>query len=301
MIVLVELLRQRRAYLPARCRLDRTGILELARYGVPILLGTAGGVVLGMSDRFLISHFHGVGVAGVYALAYALAFRIDTLTMFMSAAAFPLLIHDYEAGRRDQVAFELSRLIALFSAAFAPACTGVALIAGPLVTLLLGPEFHDASSYIVPLMPGVFAAGIHHYLSRPLMLAAKTQPQLYLTLAGAVLNVSLNLVLLPRHGAMAAAWTSSACLILVSVGTYLWSLRYLPYRQDWRGLTKIAAATALMALAVSVSGRSAAPHWALLVKIAVGMGVYGAAALVLDVPGARRTVRRILRRRAAVG
>lgn len=290
--VCVELLRRFRAYVPDKLTFDRARTRELVGYGLPIMAAAVGGLALDFSDRFLIARFFDVATAGVYVVAYSLALRVEQLSMLFASGAFPLLIHDYETGTKEQVGVELSRLIRVFAMFFAPAAAGLALVAHPLVATLLGREFHDAAGYVVWLAPGIFAMGLHRYLTKPFQLAGNNRPFVVVLGVVAVLNVVANLVLLPAFGPIAAAWTTSAGLTLVAGITYVWSRRFLPYGIDWRAMGGVAIATGAMCAVVLWSTAGLRDPWVvLLARIGVGIVTYAAAALVF-VPELRRFVMR---------
>jgi O-antigen/teichoic acid export membrane protein len=295
-VVAAELARNPREFLPGRFRPSRHEVVELARFGLPMLASTIGGVVLDMSDRFLIARYYGVGVAGVYTVANNIGLRVDALTISMISAAFPLLIREYEDKRPENAGRELSRLITVYCSFFVPACTGMALVAGPLTAVMLGREFRDAGLFLAPLMPGVFFTGLHHYVVKPFGLAAENRPTLVIVTLSAAVNVALNLLLLRRMGPVIAGWTTSFSLLVMTALTYRWSRRFLPYRLDWAGLARIAGATAVMVASVLAVGFVHRPAAALTVRVAVGAGSYLVAALALDVVGGRALAARFYRR-----
>lgn len=293
---IIEMIRRFRAYVPRTFRHDGEHRRELVRFGLPIMIGALGGVALDLSDRFLLARYYGLGTAGVYVAAYGLAIKIDAVTMMVASAAFPLLVHDYESKARDRVGRDLARLVSAFTALYAPAVCGVALISVPLVSLVLGPDFGDAADYVVPLMPGVFMMGVDRYLSKAFQLAGNNRPRLYIILAAAIVNVGLNLALLPTYGPIVAAWTTSIGYVLMTVSGYLWSRLLFSYSLEWATLGKIACAVTLMCASVLFATRGIEnPAVLLAARVGIGVATYALAALALDILGVRS---RLLRRKA---
>jgi O-antigen/teichoic acid export membrane protein len=101
----------------------------------------------------------------------------------------------------------------------------IALFAGPLITLLFGPQFVRTVGVLqIHVISLVFAAlGIARgrYLIAQNMLGFT----LGATYFGAVLNVGLNLILLPRYGATGAAW---ATVIAYAGSNYFSGLLWKP-------------------------------------------------------------------------
>ena len=292
-VVAIELGRRFRAYIPKIWRPDPQQRALLLRFGFPIMASALAGVALNLSDRFLVAHLFGLSAAGEYAAAFALAIKVDAVAMLFVTSAFPLLVQDYDKGDVARVGADLSRLITVFATFFAPAVCGVALVARPVVALLLGPDFQQAHLLIVPLMPGVFMMGIERYVSKAFHLAGNNRPRMIIIAVAAVLNLGANLLLLPRYGLVAAAWTLSGGWVLVTVTEYVWSRRLLRYQVEWAALGKVALATGVMAAVALLASAGVTGSTArLLVRILVGVTCYAALGFALDLGGIRRRFRK---------
>jgi O-antigen/teichoic acid export membrane protein len=125
------------------------------------------------------------------------------------------------------------------------------------------------------------------YFHEAYVLGRKPRAMAVIMASSAILNLVLNLILTPRLGITGAALaTVIAYAVALSVcvvhGRTIFPLP-IPVK-TWAGA---GAATGLMALALLALPAPAIPVAALSLKIVVGAGVYGLAALVLDVAGCR--------------
>ena len=111
---------------------------------------------------------------------------------------------------------------------------GVSLFVRPLFALFLPGEYMAA----VPLIPIVCLAFVfptlHDHFRVPALLAKKTVSMLLAFATGAVANVVLNLLVVPKYGAVGAAWTSVATYALFS------GVGLLRYRQIDRYVPAVA-------------------------------------------------------------
>lgn len=295
-VSLIDVFRNFRSYVPRGLSVDRRTVHELVHYGAPILITSVAGTALLLSDRVLIAHFVNVASAGAYVVAYNMATKIHTLGLVVLAGAVPVLFQDYDSRPAELVGADLSRLVSVFVAFFAPATVGVALVARPLTQILLGSDFHDAADYIIPLMPGVFALGVSGYLTKPFQLASDNRPLIVVSFIAAVPQLLLLFMLLPVFGPVAAAYVTSSSLVLGAGISYVWSKRYLPWKLDWIVWGRIALALLGMCLAVLAIPESGHPAWLLAVRALVGVATYGTVAIALDIVGARVVLGRSLAR-----
>jgi O-antigen/teichoic acid export membrane protein len=294
--VIVEALLNGRRYWPQRFSFRKADLMPLLGYGAPVALVAASNVVLTVSDRFLIAHFCGTHAAGEYTIANSLVSKADSLTMFVGAAAFPLLVDRFEAHGPEQTARDLSRLITTFCAAYLPLTLGIALVAKPACDVLIGPDYSSAPSTMMALAPAVFAIGMLRYLIRPFQITAKPVPQLVLTALSGVLTLALNVVLIARFGPLGAAWGTAIGTTLCGIGHYLWAQRILPYSLEWPELGKITLATAGMAGCTLAALTIRLPSWgSLALACTTGGIVYLLLALWLNIANTRQHLQRLLR------
>lgn len=293
--VLVEGVLNGARYWPKRFHFRVADLMSLLSYGAPVALVAVSNVALTVSDRFLIAHFHGAHAAGEYTIANSMISKADSLTMFVGAAAFPLLVDRFEAHGPEQTARDLSRLITTFCAAYLPLTLGLALVAKPACDVLIGPQYASAPATMVALAPAVFAIGMLRYLTRPFQITANPLPQLVLTASSGVLTIALNFSLISQYGPLGAACGTTVGSILCCVGHYLWAQRVLPYSPEWRELGKILLGSLGMACTTMATLALALPSWLSLALAGITGGLtYLLFALWLDIAGTRRHFKQLL-------
>lgn len=184
------------------------------------------------------------------------------------------------------------RVVVVLAAVAAPAAVGVALVAQPLAAVMVGAPMRVMAAQVMPwvALAGLMNGVALYYASEAFALARRTGLRAALMAAPVVLNVALNVVLLPAVGLMGAVWATVASYALALVVLGVAGRRLAPLAWPWAELTKVAGAVAAMAVAVAVLP---APGGLaeLALKAAVGAAVYGLAALALDVAGMRGVLR----------
>jgi len=143
---------------PLRPRLDATRAARFVRFGVPVA-GTQVLIAAGSQiDTAVLAATLGVAALGQYALAFTLVMLPAVrLASVVKAVAFAALSRSAPVG----AAFERQAcsLLRQVSATCCPLALGLAVVAGDLVPLVLGPGWSDVSQLVVCLTPaGVVAA-----------------------------------------------------------------------------------------------------------------------------------------------
>ena len=269
----------------------------LLRVGVVVGIGATLTVSYGKVDQVLVLHYTGEHGAGLYGTAYLLLDRAQFAPMALIATIYPLLSAawpaDPERSRRIvQQGIEYMAIVSL------PAF-GFTLLAGrPLIRLLFGADFAPAGA-ILPVLMAAFVLTSLGYVAGYLALIVGRQGRFVgIAAAALVLNVVLNVILLPRYGYQAAAWVTLASEVIVIAAATRTTFPVLGLRVAPGRLPQIVAATAVMTAAVWALREAGA---GIVVLIAAAGLVYAAA---LPLTGGlrqedRRLVLSLLRRRPA--
>jgi O-antigen/teichoic acid export membrane protein len=272
-------------------------------YGVPISGGLIIGILLSSGDRFLISGFLGEAAVGAYAAGFQVASRvIDMIFLWAKSAVTPVLIAAYERGGTEE-----ARRVAPFGYALrlgigAPAALGIAMLADPICGLLIGESLRARAAEIVPwIAVAALLLGIGDYFSDAFMLAKKSLLHSILLLCPMILNLTLNLALLPTLGLRGAVIASVVAYGISAILQALIGRRYMKLPVPLGTTGKIALACACMAGVLWALPDLNEPI-NLVYKIGLGALTYGICAYVLDIAQVRGEAQRIWARiRQATG
>lgn len=272
---------------------------RLIAFGAPAAISFGFEYITASSDRFLVDHFLGPNAVGIYAVSYSLAERaVGAVFVALSVAGYPLMVRANEReGREGAWKQGLANAKILVTLA-TPALGGFVVAAPRIASVLVGPDYAvQAAAIMPPIGLAIFFFSLRaHYYANALDLANRTKLALFASVPGSLLNVALNLVLLPRIGLMGAVWSTVAAYALELAISVVQSRRVYPLPFPARDAVKAVIATALMCAALLwVPFQSAA--LGLVYQVCVGICTYAALAFLLDVAQVRRTAVLFLARR----
>lgn len=264
-----------------------------ALYGLPLSASILLELILSSSDRFLVGHYLGEAAVGVYAVGYSLADRtLAILFSWVTMAAVPLT---FAALERDGA--EAARVLCRQNAETLmflglPAAAGLAMVADPLAAVMAGPEFRAAAAAIIPwiALAGLLHGFTLHYLHHSFLFARRTELLVWIMAVPAVLNVILNVFLIPLLGLDGAILSTVLAYAVALVLSGIFGHRLFPLPIPGRALVEGVVATAAMA-----AGVTAVPDFGgiagLAVKVAAGALIYAGVAVALDLAGCRSRLR----------
>ena len=281
--------------LPAELRLARQGrfqadrALDYAHYGVPVSLSLILALALATTDRFMLAAFTGEASVGVYHAGYSLSNRtLDVLFIWLGMAGGPAAVAALERGGVEALKGQARELASLMVLICLPAAVGLALVAQPLADLLVGPALRTGAAHVTPWIAfsGFFAGITTYYFHTAFTLGRRTRRLLLAMAIPAGVNLALTFLLIPRWGLNGAMWATAASYLIGAVASWALGRSVTPLPIPWDVVARCAAATAGMALAVSLTPATGGVV-ELVSKAAVGAAVYAALALLLDAAGVR--------------
>jgi O-antigen/teichoic acid export membrane protein len=264
-----------------------------------LAIGIATGLFLSYYriDTVLVALFRDSREAGLYGAAFKFVEIAEVLVAAIGVTLFPSFARLVATGDA-RIIGALQRSLDVILAFSAPILVGVLLVADDLVTFTAGDEFAPAASALRLLVPYLALLFVSAILIRIAAALHVDRYVLVLAVTVLVLNVALNVALLPRYGYKVAAITSTAseAVVAVALSAIVW--RRLAFRPSLRYVWPVGLAAAAML----------ASYWLIplpaLIAVALASIVYGLVLVAL--PGTARDVvgalapdwRRLLRRAA---
>jgi O-antigen/teichoic acid export membrane protein len=218
-IVSVLLAGRRSRFRPAIGRVTPATILR----GLPLGAAAIAITVYYSFDTILLGVFRGDEEVAYYAAAYRIILPILALAGAVGTVAIPhlsfLVARDAPAASKEVA--RLSRQMVLVAL---PMAVGGALAAEPIIRLVYGPDFAPAVAPFRILVWSV--ATVYANAAFAFLLLARGGDRRYLlaVTAGAVANMALNLVVIPRAGMVGAAVVTIVSEVTV-LGLLSWSTR----------------------------------------------------------------------------
>ena len=171
-------------------------------------------------DQALVVRWHGAAEVGVYSIAV----HLGEMLWLLPGALTPLLVHSSAARagdpERDRTASRAVRLGVLVTLA---AAVPLALVAGPLLSRFAGGAYAGSAPALLALLPGIVAFAPGAVLAGDFIGRGRPNWNTQASLLTVLVNLVAGLLLIPEHGALGAAWSSS---IAYACGSLLMILRF---------------------------------------------------------------------------
>jgi O-antigen/teichoic acid export membrane protein len=243
------------------------GARALLAQAMPIGFAIVMGTLLLNVDTLLIGYLRTDAEVGFYSGAYRVVLVVTGLVSAFSNALFPSIAY-YSEHQREKLTLLLRYVARIYALGLFPIAVGGFFVAEPVMHLFFGNAFSNGGQALRILLFSLWlnsANALYFYL---LVSQREHSALLRVLVIQTVINVALNLLLIPRFGLVGAA---SATVVSDAVG-------YVCFRRTakiavpfLRPALKALPACAIMA-AVLYAGRS---HWlSAFILVPVGAIVY---------------------------
>lgn len=208
---------------------------ELLGFGLPLLLASSMDFVVVHTDTFLLGALRTAGEVGVYNVVFQLRsvglFFFYPITFLLPPVLTRLAASDEWAEARETYHVASKWLVL----ATTPVFLLLLLFPGPVIAVTFGADYRAGTTALRLLVLPVMVTSLLSANGSALVALGHNRSNLYVNGGAAVLNVALNVALIPRFGIVGAAAASAAAYVARDV-----VYTVLLYR--WEGLQPFSVA-----------------------------------------------------------
>ena len=221
---------------------DKETAKRMLRYSIPLIPTLIFWWITALSDRFMIigmlSGTLGESGAkaenGLYSAAQKLPTIITLLTnIFLDAWNFSAVTESSDKQSRTDFFTEIFKP---FSALLIIAGGGIILFSDLLTHIMVNASFIESAKFVPILVCSTVFSGLASFLGSVYTVEKKSSMSLLTSMVAAFSNIILNIILIPRMGAMGAAIATAFSYIILFSVRIINSKRFIPFKTDMRTL-----------------------------------------------------------------
>ena len=228
-----------------------TYLREYLQFSLPLTPNNFVRWVTDSSDRYLITYFLGLNSVGIYSAAYSFGSLIQLFVSPLQLILLPALSNLYDENKIDEIIVYMSHSLRYFLLVSIPAVFALSSLAKPLLRIFTTQDFLSGWLVIPIIALSGLLAGIFQIFVNIMFLVKETKSITYINLAGAVLNVLINLFLIPLIGILGAAISTLLAYFFMAVFCTHISLKYFKHEFYFRDIAKSVLSSVAMYFFVS--------------------------------------------------
>ena len=235
-------------------------------------------------DKQMIKWFTDTSVENGY---YEFAQRIEqmavTVVTSLSIVTMPRMANLFNLNQVDRLRNRLEQTIRFILLLAVPMCLGLMSVSDYLVPLYLGPGFERSAALLKIFSLLIIVVGLNNAVGKQVLMPVGRQKEYNMSvILGAIVNFSLNMIMIPRLFAMGAVTASVAAETSILLAFIYYSRDYVRLGWILRASVRYLIAGAAMAGAIVLSRRWIGISWkGLLIQVAGGGLIYIVTILLL--------------------
>lgn len=199
---------------------------ELLFYSFPLLFSGVLISVVKWIDTIMIGFFRSVSEVGIYNVALSTSYLMVIIPTAIMSLFLPIITENYSKKKYKEIKDISKNVIRWIFTLNIIAFTLILTFSKEILRLMFGQEYTLGNSSLIILLIGYLIFSFAHVHSNYLIMIKKTKLILLINLAMVLLNISLNLYLIPLYGIIGGAIATSLSLIVSYILSFYFSYKF---------------------------------------------------------------------------
>jgi len=227
-------------------RCDRSHFTGLFSFSVWTFLSSGGLLIFTYADTILIGIFMTETDVGIYRVSFQLASVASFLVIVFHTVLFPRISKWHAEKQFSLIEYSMTRAFTYSLFLAIPVTAGGIILSGKLLYFFYGAAFEPGAPILIILL-FIQIANIFMYL-QTMCLNAMDMPKIsfYITAASAVMNIILNILLIPVFGITGAAVATLVTITMNAVLAYQMLKSSVRVRVDLRTVPNLVVSSLIM-------------------------------------------------------
>jgi O-antigen/teichoic acid export membrane protein len=224
---------------------------RMIKYALPLLIVGMAGIINETMDRIFLKYLLPEDIAmkqvGIYGACYKISLILTIFIQAFRFAAEPFFFSQAkEIDARKTYADVMKYFVIVCSFIFL-----AVMMYMDVVKHFVGKNYYDGLPVVPILLLANLFLGVYFNLSIWYKLTGQTKYGAYISVAGAIITIILNIIWIPWIGYMGSAWATMICYFAMMVGSYIIGQKHYRVEYDlWKILAYFGLALLLYFISV---------------------------------------------------
>ncbi len=220
-------------------------------FSVPQIPSAALLWIMDSSDRYFITSFLGLSQTGIYSASYGIGTLMYLFYFPISFVIFPIVTSLWEKGDISGVKIYLEYSTKIFLFLGIPGSAGVYVLSKPLLVILSTSAFSVGGGMLTFLVAlSTIFLGIYQINLYIIYLIERVKFMPIIVGLSALINILINIVLIPKIGIIGAAISTLVSYALLALIVLIWAKSSIGYKFDLIFISKVIVSSFLMLLII---------------------------------------------------
>lgn len=195
-------------------KIDKILLKDMLKYSILLIPNSLMWWIMNSLDRIMVTSMISVSANGVYAVSYKIPSILTALTTIFNQAWMFSAVKEKDSKDKDEYTNNVFKSLSI---CVTTVTIILLVILKPLLKIYVGSDFYYAWMYVPPLLIGSSILTLGTFLSNEYTVHKYSKGFLYSSLIGAISNLVLNYLLIPKIGVLGAAIATCISYIIVYI------------------------------------------------------------------------------------
>lgn len=200
-------------------RFERQMLMDNLKFGIPLLPNVFTGSIYQFFDKYLLSSMASLASVGVLSIAQNLSSKLFVFMTALQSTFDPLFMKDM-FDRGAEGAASVGRNFTIFTYLSIMTVLMAILFGEEIVRIMAPPSYYEAIDVMLILLCGISIQTFGKIVGSQLAYIKKAYLSFPITVVGLIVNVGINLALIPRWHAVGAAIATLMTIMMMN-GIYV--------------------------------------------------------------------------------
>jgi O-antigen/teichoic acid export membrane protein len=204
------------------------------RFGFPLSWSEIGHLVLNYADRYMIQYYLGSTMLGLYTAGYNLATYVTQFLIYpINYALEPIYMSMFVHKGEQETKEFFSKVLRYYLVIMIPAIFGFIAVGRDLISFLASNKYIESSSVLSYVVIGQAIYSCHIILNVGLFIREKTHLVMIVKIAACIVNIFMNLFLIPRYGITGAAQATLVSYVFYTILITYYAFKEFSFRIEY--------------------------------------------------------------------
>ncbi|MFT5892159.1 MAG: O-antigen/teichoic acid export membrane protein [Dokdonia sp.] len=224
-------------------------IKKVLAFSLPLVPGSIAYYLTTISDRILIDKYLSLNDLGIYSVAATIALILNIFSFSAYKAFEPHLFKNWGSDTFMSI-FENIRNNFVYVLLIGVLC--ISVFSKEFFIIMTDVKFHEAYWYVPMIIMAVYSSSISMIYGTTITAQGKTKINSMISITGALISVTLNIIFLPKYGLLTAAVVSSLAMTIMLFISIWYSQLNVPHTKPFLSFLLAAVTIYLMVYVMSI-------------------------------------------------
>jgi len=269
-------------FLHLKAKLDFDLAWKLIAFGIPVMFTNLAGVIFTHTDSVILTHFRSLTEVGLYNVAAPTTKLIKVIGVALTAVILPMVSELWIKNKRRPIGKGIGMLYKYVLMVVFPIAILLFLFPDSILRILFGNDYVPASNTLRILTISSIVMIFANINNFALTGIGKPKVVGKIMMTGAIVNLLLNIIMIPNYGTEGAAISTLFALTLIFMLSIINIRGYVSFDLPWKDfIIIILSGVPISIFAQFLRGIESIDVWLKIIITAfVGIGLYCAVLLL---------------------